>query len=54
MEPSRQTRSSYGPPYPLGRWSSLLKEVLNTVKKAHLVTLADSQEKKPTEKRHIY
>ena len=22
MEPSRQTRSSYGPPYPLGRWSS--------------------------------
>ena len=23
MEPSRQTRSSYGPPYPLGRWSSV-------------------------------
>ena len=22
MEPSRQTWSSYGPPYPLGRWSS--------------------------------
>ena len=21
MAPSRQTRSSYGPPYPLGRWS---------------------------------
>ena len=24
MEPSRQTWSSYGPPYPLGRWSSRL------------------------------
>ena len=24
MEPSRQTLSSYGPPYPLGRWSLLL------------------------------
>ena len=23
MEPSRQTWSSYGPPYPLGRWSSV-------------------------------
>ena len=23
MEPSRQTRSSYGPPYRLGRWSSV-------------------------------
>ena len=23
MEPSRQTWSSYGPPYPLGRWSSM-------------------------------
>ena len=22
MEPSRQARSSYGPPYPLGRWCS--------------------------------
>ena len=22
MEPSRQTWSSYGPPYPLGRWSN--------------------------------
>ena len=22
LEPSRQTRSCYGPPYPLGRWSS--------------------------------
>ena len=22
MEPSRQTWSSYGPPYPLGRWCS--------------------------------
>ena len=22
LEPSRQTRSSYGPPFPLGRWSS--------------------------------
>ena len=23
MEPSRQARSSYGPPYPLGHWTSL-------------------------------
>ena len=31
MEPSRETRSSYGPPYPLGRWSSdcLLRAVCN-------------------------
>ena len=25
MEPSRQTWSSYGPPYPLGRWSSVVQ-----------------------------
>ena len=33
MEPSRQTWSSYGPPYPLGRWSSevLLDKALSPV-----------------------
>ena len=28
MEPSRQTWSSYGPPYPLGRWSSATHSTL--------------------------
>ena len=27
VEPSRQTRSSYGPPYRLGRWSSAVGRV---------------------------
>ena len=27
MEPSRQTWSSYGPPYPLGRWSLRSEDV---------------------------
>ena len=29
MEPSRRTRSSYGPPYPLGRWSRLWKYLVS-------------------------
>ena len=28
MEPSRQTWSSYGPPYPLGHWSSVMHKSL--------------------------